>query len=127
MEQKSGGSSGSTSDPGQSQADLSEHRIVKYAGRPGQQHFVSVMEQAISRATHGVSDATRSSAQDIPSGMLVGVCGPQGMSKDVVSAVSSVNSEMKTQIGGVEVHLEYVSRICFEERWLILDSRTFGF
>ncbi|KAF8347435.1 hypothetical protein F5887DRAFT_1172715 [Amanita rubescens] len=105
MEQKSG-SSGSTSGPDRSQADPSEHRIVKYAGRPGQRHLVSMMEQAISRVTTGVSDATRSSAQDIPSGMLVGVCGPQGISKDVVSAVSSVNSKMKAQIGGVEVHLE---------------------
>ena len=128
IEQKSGGS-GSTSGPDESQVDPSEHRIVKYPGRPGQRHLVKTMEQAISRATNDVSHSARSSAQleDIPSGMLVGVCVPQGISKDVVSAVSSVNSKMKAQIGGVEVHLEYVSHIYLRERWLIPDSSTFGF
>ena len=126
IEQKGGGS-GSTSGPDESQVDLSEHRIVEYPGRPGQRHLVKTMEQAISRATNDVGHAARSSAQDISTGMLVGVCGPQGISKDVVSAVSSVNSKMKAQIGGVEVHLEYVSHIYFRERWLIPDSSTFGF
>ena len=84
------------------------HRIVKYPGRPGHRDLVSVMENAITRATSGLNDANRTSSRNVPSGMLVGVCGPQGMSEDVVAAVSAIDSKIKARIGGVEMHQEYV-------------------
>ena len=84
------------------------HRIVKYPGRPGHRDLVSVMENAIMRATSGLNDENRTSPRSIPSGMMVGVCGPQGMSKDVIAAVSAIDSKTKARIGGVEMHEEYV-------------------
>jgi ferric-chelate reductase len=90
------------------------HRIVKYPGRPGQRNLVSVMENAIVRATSDLNDENMTPPHRIPSGMLVGVCGPLGMGNDVVAAVSGIDSKMKTQIGGVEIHQEYVD-LCFSE------------
>ena len=106
-EEKSGGSS-SASSLVQLQVDASGYHIAKHPGRPRQQHLVSLMEHAITRATGDDHDAEGNPTQQVPSGMLVGVCGPRGMSKDIVSAVSSINSKLKAQIGGVEMHLEYV-------------------
>jgi hypothetical protein len=88
--------------------DVSGYHIAKHPGRPGQRHLVSLMEHAIARATSDDHDAEGNPNQHIPTGMLVGVCGPQGISKEVVSAVSSIDSKMKARIGGVEMHLEYV-------------------
>ena len=107
MEDKRGASSSSSS-LDELQVDASGYHIAKYPGRPGQRHLVGLMEHAITRATSDDHDAAGNSTQHVPSGMLVGVCGPQGLSKDIVSAVSSLHSKMKTQIGGVEMHLEYV-------------------
>lgn len=85
------------------------HRIVKYQGRPGHRDLVSVMEDAVTRATSGLYDDNGTSSRRIPRGMLVGVCGPPGMSKDVIAAVSAIDSKTKTRIGGVEMHQEYVN------------------
>jgi ferric-chelate reductase len=127
MEEKSGGSSSSSSLV-QLQEDAPGNHIAKHPGRPGQRHLVGLMEHAIARATSDDHDAERNSTQHVPSGMLVGVCGPQGLSKDIVSAVSSIDSKMKTQIGGVEMHLEYVGLASCLEKWqLTRTSRTFGF
>ena len=113
-EQKSGGS-GSASDQDQLHVDVSGYHIVKHPGRPGQRHLVSLMEHAIVRATSDDHDAEGNPTQHVPNGMLVGVCGPQGISKEVVSAVSSIDSKMKARIGGVEMHSEYVDLAsCFE-------------
>ena len=107
-EQKSGGSS-SASSLDQFQVDVSEsYHIAKHPGRPQQRQLVSLMEHAIARATSEDHDAEGNPTQHVPSGMLVGVCGPQGIGKEVGSAVSSINSNMKSRIGGVEMHLKYV-------------------
>jgi hypothetical protein len=84
------------------------HQITMYAGRPGQQYLVSVMENAIAQATRNLRDASGSLSNRNPSGMLVGVCGPPRMSTDVVAAVSGIRSKMKARIGGVEMHQECV-------------------
>ncbi len=66
------------------------------------------MENAIAQAISNLRDATKTLSYRNPSGMLVGVCGPRGMSKDVVAAVSDIRPKMKARIGGVEMHQEYV-------------------
>lgn len=77
--------------------------IAVHAGRPGRMRIVSIMESAITRAT-----TSSGSPQSDARGMLVGVCGPQGMNHDVAVAVNSISSKLRTQIGGVEIHQECV-------------------
>lgn len=108
MELKGGSSSASGLD--QLRMDLPRHHITKYPGRPGRRHLVSMMESAITRAIDDVnsSTATVTPSQFVLSGMLVCVCGPKGLSNDVVAAVSDIDLKLKNKIGGVEMHQEYV-------------------
>lgn len=41
-------------------------------------------------------------------GVIVGVCGPVELARDVVNAVGSVDGERRNRVGGVEIHEEYV-------------------
>ncbi|XP_006457473.1 hypothetical protein AGABI2DRAFT_123337 [Agaricus bisporus var. bisporus H97] len=43
--------------------------------------------------------------QDI-TGVIVGVCGPVELGKDVMSAVASIDKERRNRVGGIEVHEE---------------------
>lgn len=64
-----------------------------------------ILEAAISRAVSlgaGAKDAERIT------GMLVGVCGPVELADDVVSTVGMVEPKRRDQVGGIEIHEEYV-------------------
>lgn len=39
-------------------------------------------------------------------GVIVGVCGPVELAKDVVNAVATVDGERRNRVGGIEVHEE---------------------
>ena len=82
-----------------------ELSIAVHPGRPGRTRLVSIMENAITHATTADADGA---PQSVARGMLVGICGPQGMNNDVTAAVNSISSKLRTQIGGVEMHQEYV-------------------
>ncbi|KAF9450866.1 hypothetical protein P691DRAFT_429417 [Macrolepiota fuliginosa MF-IS2] len=43
--------------------------------------------------------------QDI-TGVIVGVCGPVELSKDVVNAVETIDGERRNRVGGIEIHEE---------------------
>ncbi|KAF8634778.1 hypothetical protein AX15_000734 [Amanita polypyramis BW_CC] len=76
--------------------------IAVHPGRPGRIRLLSIMENAITRTTAGQDGAPQSATR----GMLVGVCGPQRMNEDVTAAVNGISSNLRTQIGGVEMHQE---------------------
>jgi len=41
-------------------------------------------------------------------GVVVGVCGPVELAKDVIDAVGDVDGDRRSRVGGIEVHEEYV-------------------
>ena len=45
--------------------------------------------------------------QDI-TGVVVGVCGPRELAKDVIDAAGGVDGDRRSRVGGIEVHEEYV-------------------
>ncbi|KAK2460220.1 hypothetical protein APHAL10511_007755 [Amanita phalloides] len=90
---------------------LSSHEVFPsglnvHPGRPGRGHLTSMMESVIVRATGDPNGTTGVLSQR---GLLVGICGPQGMSQSVCAAVADIDQKMVRRIGGVEAHQE-----CFE-------------
>ncbi|KAF8625150.1 hypothetical protein AX15_005535, partial [Amanita polypyramis BW_CC] len=74
------------------------------AGRPGQAGLAKVVENAIAQTVSiGSGGSDREDERGI-NGVLVGVCGPAGLGKDVNAAVNSIDVARKNQAGGVEVH-----------------------
>lgn len=45
--------------------------------------------------------------QDI-TGVVVGVCGPVELARDVIDAVGGVDGDRRSRVGGIEIHEEYV-------------------
>lgn len=43
--------------------------------------------------------------------MMVGVCGPVGLGDQVVKSVGAVDPQLRDQVGGVEIHEEYVELV----------------
>lgn len=43
--------------------------------------------------------------QDI-TGVIIGICGPAELGKDIVSAIGNVDGEKRNRVGGIEVHEE---------------------
>jgi len=68
------------------------------AGRP---RLDQVLNNAISRTI-------RSVGRGKPSGLVVGVCGPLALADEMVTAVNGVNSQMRDDIGGIEIIEECV-------------------
>lgn len=67
-------------------------------------------------------------------GVAVGVCGPEGLAREVKAAVRSVDPKRRKAVGGIEVHEEYVvffSRdrffslycLCIRSDWGLQDFR----
>lgn len=72
---------------------------------PGRPRISNVIEAAISRAVSlgaGAKDSERIT------GMIVPVCGPVGLADDVSNAVAKVDPLRRDQVGGIELHEEYV-------------------
>lgn len=73
---------------------------------PGRPRIGKVLDTAISRAVtlgSGVKDSERIT------GLLVGVCGPTSLGDDVAKAVGMVPAARRNQVGGIEMHEEYVT------------------
>lgn len=67
-----------------------------------------ILEAAISRAVtlgSGVKD------EEAITGMIVGICGPIGLADSVTAEVGKVDPTRRDQVGGIEIHDEYVSLI----------------
>lgn len=69
-----------------------------YPGRPD-------ISMALESMTVLVATSSASSAEP-PCGMLVGVCGPAGLTDSVINAVHKVDVAKHRWIGGIEVHVE---------------------
>ncbi|KAK2467906.1 hypothetical protein APHAL10511_000201 [Amanita phalloides] len=78
---------------------IEQQRISFRDGRPGRTGLAQIMESVISRM------GTVSEDEDI-NGMLVGICGPPGLGKEVRGVVNSISSERQSEVGGVEIHEE---------------------
>jgi len=72
---------------------------------PGKPRFLKFFEHTINHAIN-VGSANPNDEASILTGLIVGVCGPVGLSDDVAAAVSGVDSLRRDQIGGVELHEE---------------------
>jgi hypothetical protein len=77
-------------------------------GRPSREDLAEVLEGVITAASgmENIAEVVRTNSKDERSGMLVGICGPQGLANDVRGAVASVQSWRKHHIGGIEIHEE---------------------
>lgn len=72
---------------------------------PGRPRIAKVLDAAICRA---VSLGSGEKDSVGISGLVVGVCGPAGIGEDVVKAVGAVEAFRRDQVGGIEIHEEYV-------------------
>ncbi|KAJ7254638.1 hypothetical protein B0H12DRAFT_1183873 [Mycena haematopus] len=70
---------------------------------PGRPRLASMLENSISRT---VKLGAGNKDEERITGMLVGVCGPVGLSDSVAEAVSQIEPLRRDQVGGVEVHEE---------------------
>lgn len=70
------------------------------AGRPRIEHILGT---AISKT---LRPSLRGKIQERAGGMLVGICGPTSLADDVSKAVGMIDSELKNQVGGVEIYEE---------------------
>ena len=71
---------------------------------PGRPKLQSTLNSVVDRACqlfHGGKED-----QGAPAGVLVTVCGPQGLSEDVRKAVRGVEPQRRRAAGGVELHDE---------------------
>lgn len=89
---------------------------------PGRPRISNVLESAISRTVRigaGAKDSQRIS------GMIVPVCGPVGLADEVCKSVAKVDPLRRDQIGGIELHEEYVTVLffffheSFDSLWLV--------
>ena len=72
---------------------------------PGRPRIAKVIDSTLCRAVSlgsGIKDKERIM------GLVVGVCGPVELADDVVKAVGSVEPTRRDQVGGIEVHEEWV-------------------
>ncbi|KAM6502977.1 hypothetical protein JOM56_002954 [Amanita muscaria] len=85
--------------------------ITLLAGRPCQAELVRAVEGAVAHAVSigsGACDKNGRVQEDERgiNGVLVGICGPEGLRKDVNRAVNSIDSARKQQVCGIEVFEE---------------------
>jgi hypothetical protein len=92
---------------------------------PGRPRFTNMLENSISRT---VKLGAGNKDEERITGMLVAVCGPTSLADGVAEAISQIEPLRRDQVGGVEVHEEYV---VFPSLYfchvLISRSRVFGF
>lgn len=72
---------------------------------PGRPKIATMLESTISRTVTlgaGVKD------HEGHTGMLVAVCGPTALADDVATEVGKIDPVRRDQVGGVELHEEYV-------------------
>ena len=70
---------------------------------PGRPRLDRMLDSAITRAVglgSGIKD------DEAITGLVVGVCGPVGLSDDVVEAVNNVEAIRRDQVGGIEIYEE---------------------
>ena len=80
------------------QIDSFPQGMTLTAGRP---RLDQVLNNAISRTIRG-------SGREKLSGLVVGVCGPLALADEMVTAVNGVNSQMRDDVGGIEIIEEFV-------------------
>ena len=78
--------------------DYFHHRLTLAPGRP---RFSKVLDDAVSLAVESCSRDNEKIT-----GLLVAVCGPTGLTDDVVEAVNGVEAIRRDQVGGIEIHEE---------------------
>ncbi|KAI0339262.1 hypothetical protein BDW22DRAFT_613990 [Trametopsis cervina] len=71
---------------------------------PGRPKLQSTLNSVVDRACQLFHDGKED--QGAPAGVLVTVCGPQGLAEDVRKAVRGVEPERRRRAGGVELHDE---------------------
>ncbi|KIL63824.1 hypothetical protein M378DRAFT_127307 [Amanita muscaria Koide BX008] len=77
--------------------------ISLHVGRPNREEFKKAVEGTITRAVGKDIDREEERRAN---GVLVGVCGPTGMGKEVKDAVHSIHMAKKYHVGGIDVHEE---------------------
>ena len=85
--------------------------LTLHAGRPKlAQTLAGVVDQARSLSMfnkgYRKSDVKGATSSSGPSGVIVGVCGPGGLTEDVKRVVSELDPNRRKQVGGVEIHSE---------------------
>lgn len=83
--------------------------LALYAGRPNLgQTLASVVDEARSLSVfkndYRTSDLGGTSAG--PCGVIVGVCGPMGLTENVRKVVGDLDPSRRAAVGGVEIHSE---------------------
>ena len=71
---------------------------------PGRPKLQSALGGVVDRACHLFHGGHEN--HGAPSGVLVTVCGPQGLAEDVRKAVRDLEPERRKRVGGVELHDE---------------------
>jgi len=87
-------------------------------GSTGQPHYARwgydgvFYEKKAMRKLHVDVDAASESREkediQVITGVVVGVCGPVELARDVIDAVGGVDGDRRSRVGGIEVHEEYV-------------------
>jgi len=87
-------------------------------GSTGQPHYACrgydgvFYEKKAMRKLHVDVDAASESREkediQVITGVVVGVCGPVELARDVIDAVGGVDGDRRSRVGGIEVHEEYV-------------------
>lgn len=86
---------------------------------PGRPRIPKILDAAISRAVSlgaGIKDSQRIT------GLLVAVCGPAALGDDVSKAVGAIEPSRRDQVGGIEMHEEYVFHSLHASYVLIMNQ-----
>ena len=81
-----------------------EPDLVLCSGRPRLSNVISSLVDVVGQV--GASTSTSGSGTGGVNGVVVGVCGPAGLGRDVKEAVRGLDGGRKRACGGVEVHEE---------------------
>ena len=76
--------------------------------RPGRPDLFTTLESVISGVRSAYSSSRRSGGPDLPSGIVIGSCGPAALMDDAARAVGRVSWADWKDVGGVESIEEYV-------------------
>ena len=99
-----GGGDGSGGDGIDASIKSLEPDLVLCSGRPRLSNVISSLVDVVGQV--GASTSTSESGAGGVNGVVVGVCGPAGLGRDVKEAVRGLDGGRKRACGGVEVHEE---------------------
>ncbi|PAV17748.1 iron reductase [Pyrrhoderma noxium] len=99
-----GGGDGSGGDGIDASIKSLEPDLVLCSGRPRLSNVISSLVDVVGQV--GASTSTSGSGAGGVNGVVVGVCGPAGLGRDVKEAVRGLDGGRKRACGGVEVHEE---------------------